>query len=631
MLRTAGFALMTLILASCAAPTIKSPSDAHLGADAAKAGDAVPGTIPAPVLQNIMPPRPKPSAAGKTETYSVVVNNVPAHDLLFALARDAKLNIDVHPGIEGNVTLNAIDQTLPQLLNRIARQVDMRYELDGPNLAIMPDSPFLRTYRIDYVNMSRDTTGAVAVTTQVASGAQGTGDGGGGTVMSSSGANNSITRVENKSQNRFWETIVRNVREILYETDKILPDGSTETVVEKTEQSTIRGSTPPAQTERGGRTPRASRTTRASSATGVNLAAAENSGTTVVRHSTFREAASVIAHPESGILSVRATARQHEKIQEFLGKVMESVKRQVLIEATIAEVSLSNEYQQGIDWSVAPLGRTGFTIVQQATGSISAPVSSLLQLSYNNQNSRIGAIKSAITLLEGFGTVKVLSSPKLSVMNNQTAVMKVVDNNVYFTLKADTTANTNTSVTTFTTTLQSVPVGFVMNVTPQIGANDSVMLNVRPSISSIADYVTDPNPTLANPCGFGVADCSIPPIQSRIPVVRTREMESVIRVENGNIAVMGGLIEDKVQNVDNTVPGISRIPLLGEFFKQRQDVAKKTELVIFLRPIVIKDASLDGDYADLKRLLPQPGFFDEQPGNPGSSPIYRGLGGAHGG
>ncbi len=633
MSKIVGVSLTALLFAACAAPTIKTPSSAHLSSESVA---TVAGAIPSPVQQNIA--LPKPRATGKTETYSVVVNNVPVHDLLFALARDAKLNIDVHSGITGGVTLNAIEQTLPQLLNRIARQVDMRYELDGPNLAVMPDSPFLRTYKIDYVNMSRDTMGTVAVTTQVASGTPGAPGAMGGTgspgvglstpVMGGAGANNSITRVENRSQNHFWETIIKNVREILHETDKILPEGSSETVIEQssTQSMTGTGAAPvPARAARG------AHAATPSLASSQNPAAMENVGATIVRRSTFREAASVIAHPESGVLTVRATARQHERIQEFLTKVMESVKRQVLIEATIAEVSLSNQYQQGIDWSALPLGRAGFTVVQRATGSITAPPSSLMQLSYNNQASRLGAVRAAINLLEGFGTVKVLSSPKLSVLNNQTAVMKVVDNNVYFTLKADTTANVNTTVTTFTTTLQSVPVGFVMNITPQIGDNDSVMLNVRPSISSIADYVTDPNPTLANPCGFGVTNCSIPPIQSKIPVVRTREMESVIRVENGNVAVMGGLIEDRVQNIDNTVPGVSRIPLFGEFFKQRDDLARKTELVIFLRPVVIKDASLDGDYADLKALLPRQDFFDQQPGNLGSSPIYRGLSVGRGG
>jgi len=615
MLRTVGATLTALLLAACASPTIKAPSSTHLLAESVPKTQ---GTIPETVQQTVALPRPR--AGSKTETYSVVVNNVKVQDLLFALARDAKLNVDIHPGITGYVSLNAIDQTLPQLLTRISKQVDMRFELDGPNLAVMPDTPFLRTYKIDYLNMNRDTTGTVAVTTQVASGTPGaTGAGGAAPAAAGGtpGANNSITRIENKSQNHFWETVTQNIKDILRETDKTFPEGTSETSYEQANAQSTTG-TGAAQTPGATRTPRGSLTIP-SLATSPNPAAMQNTGTTVVRHNTFREAASVISHPESGVLTIRATSRQHEKIQDFLSQVLQSVKRQVMIEATVAEVSLSNDYQQGIDWSAATLGRAGFTIVQKAAGAITAPPSSLMQLTYNNQQSSAGAFKSVITLLEGFGTVKVLSSPKLSVMNNQTAVMKVVDNTVYFTLKADTTANTNTTTTTFTTTLQSVPVGFVMNVTPQIGDGDSVMLNVRPSISSIVSYVSDPNPTLANPCGFGVTSCSIPAIVSSIPVVRTREMESVIRVENGNIAVMGGLIEDRVENTDNAVPGISQIPLFGELFKQRRDLAKKTELVIFLRPIVIKDASLEGDYKDLKNLLPRQDFFKNQPGNLGNS------------
>ena len=124
---------------------------------------------------------PKPRSTPKTETYSVVVNNVQVKDLLFALARDAKVNVDIHPGITGVVSLNAINQTLPQLLTRISKQVDMRFELDGPNLAVMPDSPFLKHYKVDYVNMARNVTGTVSTNTQIATSvpAQAGGSGGG--------------------------------------------------------------------------------------------------------------------------------------------------------------------------------------------------------------------------------------------------------------------------------------------------------------------------------------------------------------------------------------------------------------------------------------------------------------------
>ncbi len=122
-------------------------------------------TIPPPVQAVPVPPKPRPTV--RAETYSVVVNNVNVRELLFALARDAKVNVDIHPGITGAVTLNAIDQTLPQLLTRIAKQVDMRYELNGPNLLVMPDSPYLRIYKIDYVNMERSTQGTVSVSSEI--------------------------------------------------------------------------------------------------------------------------------------------------------------------------------------------------------------------------------------------------------------------------------------------------------------------------------------------------------------------------------------------------------------------------------------------------------------------------------
>src|SRR3990170_8353159 len=142
---------LAVVLVGCAQAPAK-PSETHLGVEVPP--PAVPGTIPPPV--QIAPVLPEPKPAVPPETYSVVVNNVSAQDLLFALARDAKLNIDIHPGIAGAVTLNAVEQTLPQLLLRISRQVSMRYELHDANLLVLPDDPFLRAYKLDFVSASRN-------------------------------------------------------------------------------------------------------------------------------------------------------------------------------------------------------------------------------------------------------------------------------------------------------------------------------------------------------------------------------------------------------------------------------------------------------------------------------------------
>jgi general secretion pathway protein D len=587
--------VVALLEAACGTMPVQAPSNKHIGIDGLPAA----AQIPEPVQTIAAVPRPKPAA--KVETYSVVVNNVRAQDLLFALARDARLNVDIHPGIAGSVTLNAIDQTLQQLLNRIARQTDMRWELEGPNLIVMPDSPFLRTYRVDYVNMSRDTSGTVTVTTQIASTGTAAGT---STGNAASGGNNALTRIDNTAKNHFWETLEKNIKDLLRETDKILPEGSSETVVERLDQQSTTGTGAQAQASGGGSRSSAN-ASQANIATSPNPATLQQAGTTVVRRTTFREAAAVIVNAESGVVAIRATARQHEKIQEFIDQVMTSAKRQVLIEATIAEVQLSDTFQQGIDWSASPLGRAGFTIKQTAGGTLTAPPQSIIQLGYNNTASRLGNITSLVKLLETFGNVKVLSSPKLSVLNNQTAVLKVVDNQVYFTIKADTTANQTTTTTTFTTDLHSVPVGFVMNVTPQISEAQSVLLNIRPSISRVVGYVSDPNPALkANATNGFTQD-----IVSQIPVIRTREMESLIRIDNGNIAVMGGLMEDTQTNTDDTVPGLSKLPGIGGLFKNRNDSRTKTELVVFLRPLVIKDTDITGDYRGYLDNLPNRDFF----------------------
>jgi len=152
-----------VVLVACGTKAIK-PSDKHIQQtpDTAKQSS---GTIPQASKNAVILPPPAP--AKKVETYSVVVSNLPAKDILFALARDAKLNIDIHPGLAGEVTINAINQTLPQILDRISKQVDMRYEMNGDNLVVMPDSPYLKSYKIDYVNMSRDAEGGITNTGQL--------------------------------------------------------------------------------------------------------------------------------------------------------------------------------------------------------------------------------------------------------------------------------------------------------------------------------------------------------------------------------------------------------------------------------------------------------------------------------
>lgn len=531
-----------------------------------------------------------------TETYSVSVYKVQVQSLLFALARDARVNIDVHPGITGEVTLNALNQTLPSILDRIAKQIDMRYEFNGTNLSVMPDTPFLRNYKIDYVNIARHTNSVVNIATQISS-AGGSVLGANTTTGSNSTSNNSTTEVENKSNNDFWETLVKNITDILHETDKVLP-GATDT-----NSTSTAPSVPTAEANNNGN---------------------NNANRSVVVYNlppkppTFREAASVIANPENGLIAVRATSRQHERIQEFLDLIMSSAKRQVLIEATVVEVQLSDQYQQGINWSTL---NSHSSVIQGQVNNVSlsslvSPGTSagIFTLNYADPTSFLGSIAATVQLLESFGKVKVVSSPKISVLNNQTAMLKVVDNNVYFSVTATTTPGTLgvQTTTTYTSTLNTVPVGFVMSVTPQITDSNEVSLNVRPSISRIIGYVQDPNPALS---------MAVPKVVSNVPVIQSREMESILKVASGQIAVMGGLMQDEVQNNKDAVPLLGTLPLIGNLFSYRNDSTTKTELVIFIRPVVVKDASINGDFKEFRMKTPNDVPLNQPPYGEESSKV----------
>ena len=229
----------------------------------------------------------------------------------------------------------------------------------------------------------------------------------------------------NKSNNKFWDTLIDNVKDILRETDKVLPTGSAPTALAP--PAPPAPSAPPLGGPLGA--------IAGALAPGGAAAAPQPGALTLpvsaAPSSTFREAASVIANAESGLLTIRATSRQHEKIQEFLDRVLVNARRQVLIEATIVEVQLNNQFQQGINWSLLRRGPSGISISQLPIGGLaSTPTQGLFVGGLAAPNFNLGNLSAIVQLLESFGNVRVLSSPKISVLNNQTALLKVVDERV---------------------------------------------------------------------------------------------------------------------------------------------------------------------------------------------------------
>ncbi len=493
--------LLPAVLSGCGQEPIR-PAPTHIRAE-----ERAEGAIPPPV--QVTPPLPKPRPTIRPETYSVVVNNVRVQELLFALARDANMQIDIDPNLAGSVTLNAIDQTLPQLLSRIARQVDLRYELDGQTLVVSRDTPFLRHYKIDYLSAARNVKMQSTASTQF---------GQSSATASGPGATGATSTIDVAAQNNLWESIVQNVKDILRETDRILPAGA--------------GVPPPPAAVPAG-------------APGSAQAAAAPQPPAP----TYIEAASVIGNRESGILYVRATSKQHEKVQEFLDQVLAGAKRQVLIEATVAEVQLRNEYQRGISWERLRPNGLSFSQPPIVPSTSATPGFSPAPLVIGFLSSG-GSLNVTVKLLEQFGDVRVLSSPKLSVLNNQTAILRVTRDIIYFTVTPSTQAVTVTGggtaalPATFTTTPNIAAEGFMMAVLPQINDTDAVVINVRPTIRRRVDSVADPNPALqvtaANPNA----------IPNVIPVFETREFDSILRLQSGQVGVLAGLMQDVVEQND---------------------------------------------------------------------------------
>jgi general secretion pathway protein D len=535
----AGLTALVTVLAGCG-PLMKfSPAPEHLETP------MTPDGVPAAVTQLPMPPAPV--QAPPQETYSVVVTDVPVRDVLFALARDASVNVDIHGQIQGNVTMNAIDQTLPQILDRISRQASLRYQLESGSLVVMPDTPFWRNYRIDYVNLARSSEGEVSVATQVSStggsvddadSGSGSGGGGGGDEL----GNISRTTVRSLSDNGFWAAVTGNIRQIV----------------------TGQGQA------------------------GEGAAAGPDP---------------VVANPIAGVIGVMASQAQHEQVQAYVDQVSANAKRQVLIEVTVVEVNLSDEYQAGVDWarvsSGGGTGSDGASLLSELTANnLGAPP--VFTLTYNDFDPDGSGFSAAVKMLQQFGDTKVLSSPRIMALNNQTALLKVVDERVYFSLQQDIVeaSDNNPQRTIVTSEIRTVPVGFVMSVTPQINENGNVSLNVRPTITRILGFAVDPAPQLIG------AD-----FQNLVPEIHVNEIESLLEVADGQTVVIGGLMTDEVSKDRDEIPLLGRLPGIGNLFSYRDESVVKSELVLFLRPTVIRGAGVgDAAPASVSAIAPMTGL-----------------------
>ena len=628
---------LSVFLAGCGSPNY-APSEMHLTVEEVDStAPKNPSAIPE--LVKVTPTVPKMSNEKGADTFDVVVTNVPVRDLLFALARDAGINMDVDSSVGGLVTMSALDQTLDAILDRIAAQVAIRVDRQGNALIIKNDEPYYKRYHVDYTSVSRTYT----------SGADAGGLGGGGASIS------------NTSGNAFWANLEGSIASILGVS--VVSGGAGALADPATRDNELLAQ---------------------SDATEARLSP-ENS---------------YDFNPDTGILLVYAPDRVQKEVEAYLDEAMSIARRQVLLEATVVEVILNNEYRQGINWSAFnKFAKEGLSLYQGS--SIGGPAALINQLveefsgedslyipvGGNNEGSilnspeytnfanreaieqrydikvtdfgveieeisddadnvlgytvtrtfdgqqtnventdlraggliptnsivpgasftaayRTGDVSAAVELLDTFGDAKVLSSPRISVLNNQPALLRVVDQEVYFSIEVDEQINEETgqiSSRSFNVTENTVDVGFSLNVLPHISDGEEVFLNLKPAVTRVLSYRRAPTPS-----AVGGGDNAA---ENFVPITRIREMESVLSLRNGEIAVMGGLLEDRTGDNNTAVPGLNELPGIGSLFENKQEQTFKTEFVVFIKARIITNPSIHADYADYRDLLPDSEFI----------------------
>ena len=519
---------------------------------------------------------------------SISVNQtVPLRDALFELASQAGYDIELDPRIKGSIIFSAREKPFDLVIDRISDIANLRYKFEDNILRVETDSPYQKVYKIDYLSFVRKNTSSVNNDISVVTGG---------------GANaGSKFQAANTSEADFWGELNTGLSQILGVPQS---QGSLTTAKDPTITAA------PAN-------PVAVEAVAAPGADGKTAPVAAPAATLQVQSlpTTATDAAPVAAAPaagqspdgstfsmnkQAGMISVNATERQHKLIEAYLKELRRSVGAQVLIEAKVLEVSLTDEFAAGVNWTTLKnmfgeftvgFGATSFANGLPSFDPASLNPSSLAQFAYNGND-----ITALVQALDRFGTVKALASPRLTVMNNQSAVLNVANNQVYFEVKVDVTQGTNGSAgqTTVNSTIHTVPEGVLINVQPSINLDDqSVSLAVRPTVTRITSYVNDPGVAYVTQAN------NISGITSRVPVVNVQEMDSVLKMNSGQTMVMGGLMQDRAVSTQQGVPVLSEIPMFGAIFRNQGDKISKTELVVLMKATIVDGSNINDTDKDL--------------------------------
>ena len=449
--------------------------------------------------------------------FDLKVNRAKARQFFMGLVDGSAYNMVLHPKVSGRITLDLKNVTVQEVMEVVRDIYGYDFEQSETAYSVFPNEIRTQIFNINYINVSRTGSSQMSVKSNTVTGEK---------------AGSSGSDIETTSTSAFWEKLDANIKALI--------------------------------------------------------------GT--------KEGRSVLVSPQSGIVVVRALPQELRLVKKFIKETQEFVQRQVIIKAKILEVELNERFQTGINWASlqesgsdsALIGQTGGgtlfggsnlsgiagnsgdlnpAALDPVTGTAVSAFGGMFSLALN-LGSGFGAF---IEVLKSQGDVHVLSSPQVSSINNQKAVIKVGTDeffitNVTSTISAGavTGTSTNQSNATFTPFFS----GVALDITPQISENDEVILHVHPTVSSVTEKTKTVN-------AAATTALSVP-----LAVTSVRESDSIIRAKSGQVVIIGGLMQNSVEQRTSKVPLLGDIPLVGGLFRHSQDIDKKSELVILLKPIV---------------------------------------------
>jgi MSHA biogenesis protein MshL len=509
---------------SVSASVDESLSQARAGKD----DKGVPSDVSSALLPPIEITLPQGGAIPLEPRFDLTVNNAPARQVFMGLVEGTPYSMILHPDVSGTISLNLKEATVPEALSVIRQVYGYEYRREGNRFYILGSDMQTRMFPVNYLNLSRK---GMSDTRVSASGLTATGAavGSGGTASTSTSSTqaSSGVQIQTQTQADFWKDLTTALTAIVG--------------------------------NEGGR--------------------------------------KVIINPQAGVVLVRAMPDDLRLVEEYLGVTQGSMNRQVILEAKIVEVQLKDGFQSGINWAGiankngksytigqvgggTSLGATGLSEIAGNAGDLNPATGAFSAISGTESSAFGGVFTLAVKannfaaffeLLKTQGDLNVLSSPRVSTMNNQKAVIKVGTDS-YFVTKQDTTASTVANVQpTVTTELSPFFSGIALDVTPQIDEAGNINLHIHPSVSDVSEKLI----TVATNQTISTALSSV------------QESDNIVRASSGQIIVIGGLMKEASTDDNASVPVLGDIPLIGNLFRHKKVTRIKRELVILLKPTVI--------------------------------------------